>query len=170
MGASVMRAATLVLAFVATAAARGQNLEIEKALVTAEGMWAAKRPAAYEFTIQVSCFCPLPKPPPTFSVRNGVATLLTKPDDPRLSNSSYSFYARFNTMEKLFTTLRDHLRQQPTSMVVRYDPQLGYPVSAEIDVNKMVFDDELSFRVSNFKPVVGSLFGAPGPVTHRVGQ
>ena len=153
MGASVMRAATLVLAFVATAAARGQNLEIEKALVTAEGMWAAKRPAAYEFTIQVSCFCPL-----------------TKPDDPRLSNSSYSFYARFNTMEKLFTTLRDHLRQQPTSMVVRYDPQLGYPVSAEIDVNKMVFDDELSFRVSNFKPVVGSLFGAAGPLTPRVGQ
>ena len=91
MGASVMRAATLVLAFV-------------KALVTAEGMWAAKKPAAYEFTIQVSCFCPLPKPPPTYRVRIGVATLLTMPDDPRLSSSSYSFYARFNTIEKLFTT------------------------------------------------------------------
>ena len=163
-----MRQAVVVaLALVATAAARGQHLEIEKALVAAEGTWAAKKPAAYEFTVEVICFCPLPRTPPTFAVRNGVAALLTKPDDSRVS---YSFYTRFNTIEKHFTVLRDFLRQQPTSMVVRYDPQLGYPVSAAIDVRKMVFDDELSFRVSNFKPVVGSLFGAPGPVTHRVGQ
>ena len=165
MGTAMKRAAALALALalVATAAARGQNLEIEKALVAAEATWATKKPAAYEFTIQVSCFCPLPKPPPTFSVRNGVATLRTKPDDPRLSSSSYSFYSRFNTIEKLFTTLRDYLRQQPSSMVVRYDPQLGYPVSAEIDVSKMVFDDELSFRVSNFTSPSrsGGLFSQP---------
>jgi hypothetical protein len=149
-----MRSALVILLAVgAVAGACDQSQGLAKALTAAEATWAANEPAAYEFTVQVICFCPIPQPPPTFAVRDGMATLITTPPQ---SGFPYSFYDRYNTIDKLFTVLRDYMRQKPARMIVRYDPQLGYPVSAEIDVRQTgVVDDELWFGVTDFKTVEG---------------
>ena len=51
------------------------QLEASRALVAAEARWQANKPASYEFTINVMCFCKLAPQPPTFRVVNEVPSV-----------------------------------------------------------------------------------------------
>lgn len=144
-----------VVVFLTLDGVAAQFLDVEKALVEAEGRWAARKLATYEMTVEVRCFCgAIPKVPPTFRVADRVATLISKLAPPTASLSAFErVYGPFNTVPRLFATLREYLTRRPHRMNVRYHPDLGYPEFADIDVMQMVFDDELSFRVTDFKPV-----------------
>ncbi|MGE5837806.1 MAG: DUF6174 domain-containing protein, partial [Acidobacteriota bacterium] len=115
---------------------------IADALSKAEASWSRLKPPAYEFTIDVRCFCHLAKTPPRFRVKNGAATALTE-----LTALERQGYGEFDTVEKLFQILRRHLTRKPEMMIVYYDRDLSYPLSAEIDVRREVKDDELEFYV-----------------------
>jgi hypothetical protein len=121
-----------------------QTDPIADALSKAEASWSRLKPAAYEFTIDVRCFCDLAKTPPRFRVKRGAVTALTE-----LTTNQRSTYGYFDTVEKIFQLLRRHLTRKPEKMIVYYDRDLAYPMSAEIDVRKEVKDDELEFYVTS---------------------
>ena len=117
-------------------------------LAHAEATWKAHKPSAYEFTVDVQCYCPLADAAPTFRVRNGAAAPV-RPLDARVRRT----YDDFSTVEKLFAVLRRHLARSPFKVAIQYDKTLGYPVSAEIDGRQDVTDDGLSFHVTGFRAV-----------------
>ena len=122
--------------------------EVEMALKKAEALWAAKKPATYEFTVALGCFCALPPSPPAFRVTNGVAMPVgTLADEHRRTLSN------LDTVDKQFNRLREVLARKPYKIAVQFDTQWGYPVSADIDMVQHIADDEWTLRVTNFKPV-----------------
>jgi hypothetical protein len=118
------------------------------ALTKAEATWEEHKPASYEFTIEVRCFCRLSRRPPSFRVTDGQPVPIRAIDA-----GAQGTYESYNTIEKLFDALRRIATMGPHRMAVKYDPALGYPVSADIDVKERVKDDELLFRVRGFKVI-----------------
>jgi hypothetical protein len=117
-----------------------------RALDTAEKRWHRAKPAEYEFSIEVRCFCVgIVSPPPRFRVIGDKPTALP-PVPPRASET----YDHFNTIDKLFVRIRETIQRGQHKAVVSYDDNLGYPVVADLDPRDRVFDDELFFRVHNF--------------------
>ena len=114
------------------------------AVAAAEAKWQKNRPAVYEFSIEVICFCPLEKTPPTFRVANGVGT-----GDPQTSRT-YDYY---DTIEELFAVVKRYTSRNGIRINVKYDAELGYPVSADLDQAENMADDETRFNVTNFKVV-----------------
>ena len=72
-----------------------------------------------------------------------------------LEPSSERFYGHYNTIEKLFEVMLRSLMEGQFNSTVKYDPELGYPISADLDPRQNVADDELRLRVSDFR-VLGS--------------
>jgi Family of unknown function (DUF6174) len=121
------------------------------ALAEAEARWQARKPTAYEFTIEVRCECSGQGRRPTFRVAGTEAKPLQD-----LDAASRRFYDHYNTVEKLFAVIRRSLTAGGYSIQVRYDVELGYPTMADLDPQLMVKDDELSLRVTKFRKVEGA--------------
>ena len=124
-----------------------QALSPYAALADAEARWKARKPKAYEFAVEVRCFCPgLATKPLRFAVTDG---------EPRLLESLGSFsprvYDHYNTVEKLFAAIRGSFSQGRYKTVVQYHADLGYPLVADLNPSADVEDDELFLRVTDFK-------------------
>jgi hypothetical protein len=116
-------------------------------LITAERLWATSRPQSYEFAIDVRCFCGgLATVPPRYRVTGTTATSLG-PSPPWDGKA----YGRFNTVEKLFLVIRESVKRDGHRVTVSYDPDLGYPQVADLDPIATAVDDELFFRVIDFR-------------------
>ena len=118
------------------------------ALTAAEAMWQKSKPSVYEFTVEVICFCPIEKAPPTFRVTNGVPVRVGA-SDPKAA----SMYDYYDTIEELFAVVKRYTSRNGVRINVKYDPDLGYPVSADLDQAENMADDEMRFNVTNFKVV-----------------
>ena len=130
-----------------------QALSPDAALADAEARWRARKPKAYEFAIEVRCFCPglIITTPPRFAVTDGEPRSLQK-----LELYSQKTYDYFNTVEKLFAAIRSRISRGKSKMVVQYHADLGYPLLADLDPNADVADDELLLRVTDFKVPSGA--------------
>jgi hypothetical protein len=125
------------------------NQDPAAALAKAETLWRERRPATYEFTLAVQCFCPgLLKEPPSFRVTGGEAKALEP-----LRPLSERVYGTYNNVEKLFAAIRHAMSFGQYRIAVTYNDKLGYPVAASLDPRREVADEELSFRVWDFRSV-----------------
>src|SRR5262245_60825873 len=132
--------------------AQEQALSPDATLADAEARWRARKPKAYEFAVEVRCFCPgVARTPPRFSVTDGQPRSLQE-----LALDSQRVYDHFNTVEKLFAAIRSTFSRGRNRTVVQYHPDLGYPLVADLDPNADVVDDELFLKVTDFK-VTGGL-------------
>ena len=118
------------------------------ALAVAEAKWQANKPSVYEFTIEVICFCPIEKVPPSFRVTNGVPARVGA-SDPKAS----SMYDYYDTIEELFVVVKRFTSRNGIRINVQYDAELGYPRTADLDQAENMADDEMRFNVTNFKVV-----------------
>jgi hypothetical protein len=120
-----------------------------QALAQAEARWQQRKPSAYEFDIEVRCFCEgLLRRPVGFRVQGDEARPLE--DLEAAARMTYEYY---DTIEKLFAAIRRSLARGEYKVLVEYDPDFGYPVKADLDPKEKTFDDELLFRVSAFRKV-----------------
>jgi len=141
-------ALVLLLLWQATPQPPPKPSEAAAALAAAEAKWQKNTPAVYEFTIEVICFCPIDRTPPTFRVTNGVP-VRAGASDPK-APSMYDYY---DTIEELFTVVKRYTSRNGIRINVKYDAELGYPVSADLDQAENMADDEMRFNVTNFKVV-----------------
>ena len=118
-------------------------------LDTARQKWESRKPSSYEFTIEVRCFCVgIAKTAPTFRVVVGKPSAVGE-----LVEESRRFYDRYNTVDKLFAAIERSLATGRDRSSVQYDGGFGFPISANLDPRRDVFDDELYFRVTNFRAI-----------------
>ena len=142
----ISRLAPLLLVTMVNASLLGQTGDPLTALTKAETAWKERRPQAYEFTIEVRCFCPLADHPVSFRVDGQDSELIDN-----VAAHVRRTYDYYNTIDKLLAMLRRTATNQPFKMVVSYDERLGYPLQADLDPIRFTADDELFFRVTAFK-------------------
>jgi hypothetical protein len=118
-----------------------------QALAQAEARWQQRKPAAYEFDIEVRCYCEgLLQRPVGFRVHGDEARPLQD-----LETAARVTYEYYDTIEKLFAAIRRSLARGEYKVLVEYDSDFGYPVKADLDPKEKTFDDEIFFRVSAFR-------------------
>lgn len=112
-------------------------------------LWDEKGPASYQYTLRWSCFCgPDFTDPMRITVRDGAITSAVDvetgmPVDPATR--------RPLTIEGLFDVIEDAYRKNAAKVDVTYDPTDGHPVSANIDYDQRVIDEELGFRTEDLQ-------------------
>lgn len=108
--------------------------------------WASHGIEEYEFTFQARCFCRQEfLRPVRFRVGEGGSVLLTKIDE-----LAREYFEKYNTVEKLFEFVESAIDRNAYELNVTYDAELGYPRSADVDYERMMKDEELRFRVTEF--------------------
>lgn len=130
---------------VASLAVQTPTGDAAAALARAEARWQAQGPKAYQFGINLTCFCG-PLRGMGFRVLDG--QVQTPPD---ADAATRRFHESYGTVEKLFAVIRGVLDKGGHKVVVKYDSDLGYPIWADLDPQREVIDDELFIRVSGFR-------------------
>ena len=138
-----------LISLLASSTVSAQQATPDTALAEAEARWKAHKPAAYEFKIEVLCFCVgVDKLPSLVRVLNGVTQRVDG-----LDINAQRMYASVGSVESLFEVVRRHMSFGQYKIWVDYDKELGYPVTADLDPRREVDDDEMVFRVREFRQV-----------------
>ncbi len=119
-------------------------------VATARATWTANRPASYDYTLALSCFCGHEVRRPVLIAVTGTTVMSrTYADD----GSPYpaQFAASFPSIDGLFDLLVDAKARNAARADVTYNPTLGYPVQISLDYRTQVADDELFYTVSAFR-------------------
>lgn len=110
--------------------------------------WDTLSLSSYTYTIKRSCFC-LPeymKEAQVLVVNGDVVSASYLDSDEMVPKKVID---SFLTITEWFEKISSDANNDKGSIEVRYDNQLGYPVSIEIDKHKRRSDDELSVLISN---------------------
>ena len=129
----------------------GGPTEPERQLQAARLKWQRARPAAYTITISRSCECTQEMSGPVVvSVRDGVIESRTYVATAAAVTAPY--VDLFPSIDGLFERIDDARRRRAASLVVTYDPTIGFPATISIDYDRVMVDDELTYRAFNFQP------------------
>ena len=115
-------------------------------------LWADRGPEAYRFNQTKQCFCDFDYNQPTrVDVRDGESVRAEKLSDGTLLPPHYGM-----TVEDIFERIEGSVELE--YFEVTYDPEFGYPVSADLDDSDSVSDIGFSIDCSEFVPLepVGS--------------
>lgn len=103
----------------------------------------------YTYTIQISCFCPTDiTSPVTVMVLNGETYSVVYQGDGQPATDIV--FDAVNTIEDLFTIIRDAINKKVDKLTVEYDPILGYPKTISIDPMETAVDEERAYTVLDF--------------------
>lgn len=111
-------------------------------------LWGRKGPASYEYVITRSCEClPESAGPVTVVVRGGQVDTRHyasgAPVDPQYDQL-------FTSVPGLFELIQHAVDLPAAALAVRYNGELGYPESIQIDWVAGAVDDEVSYRITEF--------------------
>lgn len=124
-------------------------------LAAARARWQIAAISNYDFDFAKSCFCLVEAlGPVTISVRDGRFAGLVSRDSGTPVDTA--LFEQFLTMERVFETTRQLLDDGPAAFTASYDAAFGYPTNVTVDPVAQIADDELSYRVSAFRPVAPS--------------
>jgi Family of unknown function (DUF6174) len=125
--------------------------------VQAEARWHARPFADYSYEIRIFCFCPPEMNRWTrVSVRNEVvADAQAVEPDPNFPVTTLSYW---QPVDSLFTSLRRAMSESGLtsyleSIVVDYDPVLGYPTNIEYRARSTVADGGATYSLRNVLPL-----------------
>ncbi|HEY1012968.1 MAG TPA: DUF6174 domain-containing protein [Herpetosiphonaceae bacterium] len=115
--------------------------------------WRALKAADYDVVVEASCFCPPEYTSPVrIAVRGGVPGALTYVESGKpVADDQREWYARFDTVEKLFGLIDDAYVRKAARVTVSYDPARGYPTSVSIDYDERIADEELAVMVRSLE-------------------
>ena len=140
----------ITLALILTACSSGARSEFDRN----QEKWQDAHISHYRYSLFVGCFCPFTeKMPLNIEVKDGDMLSITYADGTPISatDPEFEFFARYGTMERLFSELEADLAGAADEVTVSYDPVYGFPQTADIDIIKEAADDELSLTVSGFE-------------------
>lgn len=121
-------------------------------LADARNRWNTWGPAVYSLTLSRSCECTAEMTGPVL-----VTVDRTKNMESRIYAASGApvvapFADAFPAVEGLFALIQRMHDEGAHSVVVQYDPILGYPRSISVDQHPVMVDDEFTYRISLTPP------------------
>ncbi|MEP6729142.1 MAG: DUF6174 domain-containing protein [bacterium] len=118
-------------------------------LTVARQRWQAGRPVAYDYTLNISCFCGTEITRAVIIVvRNNTVESRTYADNGQAVAATFN--SSFPTMDGFFDVLVSATARNPYRMDAAYDPVLGYPTHANIDFERDTADEEMFYQISSF--------------------
>lgn len=118
-------------------------------LANARALWTSVRPAAYDITLQMSCFCiPDVRRPVIVSVSGSTVLSRVYADDRKPVPAEHA--SLFPSVDGLFDLLQAALNQTADRIEVTYDPTNGHPRTIGIDYRSGVADEERYYTVFSF--------------------
>ena len=103
-------------------------------------LWKSTGIRRYRFSIQASCFCPY-RDPVKITVR-GKRVKLSDPD-----------WFGPKTVPALFKFIREAIDGESAMLTVKYNRSKGFPRLISVDRDRMVVDEEISYRVTKFSRI-----------------
>lgn len=140
------RYAALALLALATSCNDALSPEISD-LETAQRRWQARNLHTYAFTLQRGCFCGNVDPLYVIVLSDKVGGVFD------LSTGAFVDIQSGQTIDDLFTFIRNAIDHGASVIQAKYDPASGFPTEIEYDGAAMVADDEISFRISDVHPI-----------------
>ncbi len=122
---------------------RPEDPAARSAFDAARAKWDAARLRDYSFRVRFSCFCPMYGPWDVV-VRNRVVVSTTPVD----ATQQVAPVDGFRSIDDLLGQV-DRAVAEAGSVVVRYDPGLGYPSSVSIDWITGAVDDDLNWEITS---------------------
>jgi hypothetical protein len=117
-----------------------------------QALWDALEIQNYDFVYQVACFCGINGPNPVkLSVRNGAVTAAAPVGSFIGTMPALSTYP---TIDSLFVILDRAQKNTPQGVTVDFDPTYHYPTKIAVDPIKNAADDEVTYTVVSFVPVI----------------
>jgi hypothetical protein len=117
-------------------------------------LWLALGIQNYDFVYQVSCFCAILGPNPAkISVRDNTVTGVTSADS-TISLGVTPPLSSYPTVDSLFSILERAQKATPTGVTVEFDQTYHYPSKIFVDPVKNAADDEITYTVQKFTPVI----------------
>jgi len=108
--------------------------------------WVSSKPINYEFTLQISCYCPIERLGPH---------LIKVSNDKIISVNNLPYditkTGPLMTIDELIAYIKTSLDKNPYIKKVEYNSVLGYPEHVFFDFAKEIADEEIGFEITNFK-------------------
>lgn len=122
----------------------------QRELATQERLWQAAGFESYRFEFQQQCFCVREQVHPVIiEVRESrIARVISKETGQDFSNEPK---LRWYTVSDLFKIIAEAQSNDAESLVVRFDPQLGYPT--HIEFGSLAADAGVIYSASNLEPL-----------------
>jgi len=119
----------------------GPQTDLEKQLNQNEQKWASQKIRDYSYTLRIGCFCPPEITSPVLvEVRGGTTKSVSYVSDGRQATNE--LFRKADTIEELFSVIRESIDQKVDKLTVEYDPSLGYPTEISIDPIETAIDEE----------------------------
>lgn len=119
-------------------------------------LWQKQNIENYSFEFRKLCYCGGLYNPSTVVVRADTihAVLNTETEeplrDPQTQELVFPTYSEsFLTIDELFEVIKN-AQGKADKLHAEYDRSLGYPTLVDIDYNKDMFDDEVTYQIDNF--------------------
>ncbi|MEP6507202.1 MAG: DUF6174 domain-containing protein [Gemmatimonadales bacterium] len=118
-------------------------------------LWNALEIRNYDFVYEVGCFCAFDRPNPArVTVRGGIVVKIAP--DSGIFVGKLPPASQYPTIDSLFAILETAEKNSPDGVTVEFDPTYHYPTRISIDLIKNAIDDEVTYTVKSFTPVIGS--------------
>jgi Family of unknown function (DUF6174) len=111
-------------------------------------LWNQQKISNYRYTLGRDCFCaPEARGPVVIQVRNGKTISITnaangKPVNPEL-------FKEYNTIPKLFNSVKDAIDRKEPELTVQYNQKLGYPT--QIKIGSLAADAGVVLTIENLQ-------------------
>lgn len=140
-----------------TAPTHPSNLDqVSQKLDKMQSQWQSHGLDNYRFQFQWACFCPAEYHEPVWvTVEEGEITSV-KAVDPNFE-AELPDKSEYRTINELFNFIKDGVEKDVYEIQVSYDEAMGYPVSAYIDYEIDILDEEQGFDILKFE----TQFSAP---------
>ncbi len=138
---------TLKAAPTPTEPANPSLVELRKELIQNRELWASQRITDYEMEFRWNCFCPPDYVAPVIvSVTRGDTIDSVVFAENRLPVDR-KFSADYPTINGLFDLILGAIERPAFHISVKYHAELGYPLSAAINYDRRIADEEKGFQV-----------------------
>ena len=142
----------MLAAALSLAACSGPYSDLQRELRQNEQKWTSQKTRDYSYTLRIGCFCPPEITSPVLvEVRGGTTKSVSYVSDGR--EATNELFRKADTIEELFSVIRESIDQKVDKLTVEYDPSLGYPTEISIDPIETAIDEERAYTVSNFRRV-----------------
>ena len=102
----------------------------------------------YTFELTKSCFCPQEEVKEVTIEKGNIVSAKFIPSNTKIDLSKRGDIYSINGF---FELIQDAFDSKASKVTVTYDETKGYPTNIYIDQNEMITDEEISYRVKNFK-------------------
>lgn len=111
--------------------------------------WASERPAAYDYTLSVSCFCIQDVTRPVVIVVNGTSVVSRTYADTGAPVPA-QWATTFPSIDGLFEKIASATAAHAATLDVTYDATRGFPTHIAIDYVAQIADDEIVYTIRDF--------------------